>query len=280
MIARVRAVTAAATAVGSRLNVRSSMSANTGRAPTWMIVFAVATKLKALVITSSPGPMPCASRARWRAAVPEETAIAWPTPKRAANSDSRAATCGPWTSMPESSTARTAAFSSSPMSGREIGMCGAAGPRAPTAGSFVSVTRSPCSTFLSVAPSARPAARIAHRGTLSCWRSGAAGSARAPGGRGERSQSPELETQVVLEIRRVDHAVDGDREEREEDPERQGPPLRCAPQPAPHPGRGGGAEDPYERRQAQQAGLGPEGEEDVVGVRGRVVALRVEGRDA
>ena len=52
------------------------MSTNTGRAPLWLMVLAVATKVKGVVITSSPGPTPSAARERRSASVPEAT----PTP--------------------------------------------------------------------------------------------------------------------------------------------------------------------------------------------------------
>src|SRR3989304_5226769 len=49
---------------------RASMSTNTGRAPVYRMAAAVATKVNGTVITSAPGPMPAASRARCRALVP------------------------------------------------------------------------------------------------------------------------------------------------------------------------------------------------------------------
>ena len=55
----------------------SRTSANTGVAPEWTITFAVAGQVIGLVITSSPGPIPSASRERCIAAVPEETASTW-----------------------------------------------------------------------------------------------------------------------------------------------------------------------------------------------------------
>ena len=48
---------------GSRLNVCGSMSAKTGTAPRRAAASAVATNVKADVITSSPGPMPSAMKA-------------------------------------------------------------------------------------------------------------------------------------------------------------------------------------------------------------------------
>jgi hypothetical protein len=52
------------------------MSAKTGVAPQWTMVFRVATKVKGVVITSSPGPTPRASNATCRPAVAEETGTA------------------------------------------------------------------------------------------------------------------------------------------------------------------------------------------------------------
>ena len=51
--------------------VSESISVNTGVAPTIPIASAVATKVNAEVITSSPAPMSKALRARCRASVPE-----------------------------------------------------------------------------------------------------------------------------------------------------------------------------------------------------------------
>ena len=76
MMARVLGVTAASTAAGSRLNVLASMSAKTGCAPSYMKQFAEATNEYGDVITSSSGPMPAIRHARWRPAVPLETAAA------------------------------------------------------------------------------------------------------------------------------------------------------------------------------------------------------------
>jgi hypothetical protein len=46
------------------------MSQNTGSAPWWNTAIAVATKLNAGTITSSPGPTPAAASPQWSAAVP------------------------------------------------------------------------------------------------------------------------------------------------------------------------------------------------------------------
>ncbi len=66
--------------------------------------------------------MPCASIARCRPVVPDDVAIAWRAPVSVLKASSRAATRGPWASMPDSSTSMTAAFSSGPIHGREMGI--------------------------------------------------------------------------------------------------------------------------------------------------------------
>ena len=67
-------VTAAAASSGSMLRSPSRTSTNTGVAPVWTITFAVAGQVIGVVITSSPGPMPSATRLRCMAAVPDATA--------------------------------------------------------------------------------------------------------------------------------------------------------------------------------------------------------------
>src|SRR3990170_3512559 len=81
------------------------------------MLLAEAIKVKGVVITSSPGQILCANRAVCRAVVPEVVAIACFTPQNAANASSKAFTLGPWAIMPESSTSRTAFFSSDPIRG-------------------------------------------------------------------------------------------------------------------------------------------------------------------
>ena len=76
MTARVLGVIAAATAAGSMTNVSGSMSTRTARAPQSSTAFAVAGNVYAGTITSSPGPISSARRARWSAAVPDETTAA------------------------------------------------------------------------------------------------------------------------------------------------------------------------------------------------------------
>ena len=66
---------------------------------------------------------PAARAARCWAEVPELTATQWAPPTTwAENSSSKAATCGPWTTMPPARTASTAARSSAPISGLAAGM--------------------------------------------------------------------------------------------------------------------------------------------------------------
>ena len=74
MIAFVRSLTSAGISVGSMLRSPSRTSQKTGVAPQCSITFAVAGHVIGLVITSSPGPTPSASRARWSAAVPDASA--------------------------------------------------------------------------------------------------------------------------------------------------------------------------------------------------------------
>ena len=71
MIAFVRSVTSAGIRAGSMLRSPSRTSQKTGVAPQCSITFAVAGHVIGLVITSSPGPTPTASSARWSAAVPD-----------------------------------------------------------------------------------------------------------------------------------------------------------------------------------------------------------------
>ena len=92
---------------------RGSMSTKTGRAPVYSIAATVATKVNGTVTTSSPGPTPAASSARWSALDPLLTPMACPTPQAAANSASKANTSSPSTYWPEASTPSTAASMSS-----------------------------------------------------------------------------------------------------------------------------------------------------------------------
>ena len=54
---------------GSMFQVASSISANTGLAPTYRAQLAEAAKVIGVVMSSSPGPRPIAITAMWRAAV-------------------------------------------------------------------------------------------------------------------------------------------------------------------------------------------------------------------
>ncbi len=73
-------------------------------------------------ITSSPGPTPVASSARWSAVVHDVVATAWAAPTRAATTRSNSATFGPCVTQPLESTSATARASASPNSRRVSGM--------------------------------------------------------------------------------------------------------------------------------------------------------------
>src|SRR3989441_2151426 len=122
MTAAVLRVMTEATFVGSMLYDDRSMSTKTGLAPQRRTVDAVAKNVRGGITTSWPGPISCASRATWRAAVPFVTAIACFRPRSLANAFSNASTFGPWASIPDARTSRTAASSSSPRIGRAIGI--------------------------------------------------------------------------------------------------------------------------------------------------------------
>ena len=107
---------------GSMLKVSFSMSAKTGRAPVNRIELAEAMNVKGEVMTSSPSPIPCASRAMCRAAVPELTATAYLVPMNLAKASSSSSTFLPWARMPDFNTAVTALISSSPMTGLAMGI--------------------------------------------------------------------------------------------------------------------------------------------------------------
>ncbi len=77
MTALVRSPARLSTASGARQKF-SSMSANRAVAPDCRTAFSVAAKVNGVVITSSPAPMPRASRVATSAVVPLFTAIAWP----------------------------------------------------------------------------------------------------------------------------------------------------------------------------------------------------------
>src|SRR5207245_4012517 len=122
MTAAVWRVSTGASFVGSMLYDERSMSTKTGFAPHRRTVDAVAKNVRGGITPSWPGPMPCASSATWRAAGPVVTAIACFRPRSLAKAFSNASTFGPWASIPDARTSRTAATSSSPRRGRAIGI--------------------------------------------------------------------------------------------------------------------------------------------------------------
>src|SRR3989442_17141 len=75
-MARVRGVMAASILVTSMLRVRGSISTNTGDAPASQIASAVAKNVLDTVMTSSPGPIPRATKTSRSASVPELTPTA------------------------------------------------------------------------------------------------------------------------------------------------------------------------------------------------------------
>ncbi|MNW47663.1 hypothetical protein D3C74_250030 [compost metagenome] len=100
----VRVVNAASRLSRSRLYVNGSTSAKTGSAPTRLIASAVAKNVNGVVITSSPGPIPAASKAMTSASVPEFNAIACLVPKYSAASCSNCLTWLPIMNAASSST--------------------------------------------------------------------------------------------------------------------------------------------------------------------------------
>src|SRR5439155_20045389 len=79
--------------------------------------FAVAGQVIGVVITSSPGPTPSATRERCSAAVPDANARTCFASKYSAMRRSSSAARGPVVSQPERSVSATAAISSSPIAG-------------------------------------------------------------------------------------------------------------------------------------------------------------------
>ena len=86
------------------------------------MVFAVEAKVSGVVMTSSPGPMPCVSSARCSAAVQELTATQCFAPTYAANCFSNSMVRGPFAHQPERMAAASASTSASEMSGRQNGI--------------------------------------------------------------------------------------------------------------------------------------------------------------
>src|SRR5258706_16216685 len=74
------------------------------------------------VITSSPGPISTAIRARWSALVQLDTAHACDAPTDAANSRSKAATSGPCVTQPDRIARDAASASRSSIHGRATGI--------------------------------------------------------------------------------------------------------------------------------------------------------------
>src|SRR5215211_1162472 len=114
--------TAAPAASESRVRVTGSMSQKTGVAPSYSKTLVEATKVSGLVITSAPSPQPRALTPRWRAAVPLETATAYPSPSQSAKSCSNWSSFGPRESEPERTTSSSSSSSRSPSSGRASGI--------------------------------------------------------------------------------------------------------------------------------------------------------------
>ena len=102
-----------------------STSAKTGSAPQNSTACAVATWVIAGTTTWSPGPTPCAYRARWSPAVQDDSVTACATPTRAAKALSKASETGPCTSCGPARTRVTASISSGPSIGRPNGIIGA-----------------------------------------------------------------------------------------------------------------------------------------------------------
>ena len=96
-IALVRLVIALRIASGSMLRVSLSQSTSTAVQPAIQIASAVAKKVLALVISSSPGPSPRAMKVSHSASVPLPTPIAYLEPAYVASCSSNFLSIGPWT---------------------------------------------------------------------------------------------------------------------------------------------------------------------------------------
>src|SRR5208283_2721770 len=103
------------TSAASRFKVPGSTSTKTGVAPARTIALAEAKKLKAVVITESPGLTPAATSASQSASVPDAHPTAPAAPVIAAISRSSACTSGPRMKLWESHTRSIAASTSSRM---------------------------------------------------------------------------------------------------------------------------------------------------------------------
>src|ERR1700693_1789507 len=113
MMALVLEVSFLETSRGSRFNVSSETSANTGVAPWYKMQLAVAQKVMGVVTASSPAPSPAANAAPCNAAVPELKVTACRAPTRAANCSSNSAIFGPVVSQSDLRTSTTASISAS-----------------------------------------------------------------------------------------------------------------------------------------------------------------------
>ena len=103
-MAAVRGVSAASMAAGSISAVLGSTSAKTTFALAAITASAVAKYVLGGMMTSSPSPIPAASRVNCKAAVPELTPIACSVPTYAASIDSKCVTSGPPVNADEAST--------------------------------------------------------------------------------------------------------------------------------------------------------------------------------
>src|SRR3989338_9640326 len=83
------------------VKVSGATSTSTGAPPQKRTQLAEAVKVRVGTMTSSPGPMPAAKQAAWRAAVPLETAVAYLAPTFWAIFDSNDSIVGPWVIQPE-----------------------------------------------------------------------------------------------------------------------------------------------------------------------------------
>ena len=106
MTPAVRSVTRPAASSRSRFRVSGSTSANTGVPPASTTHSAVAKKLKAGTITSSPGARSSARRASTRASVPLATPTQPAAPSQLAKAFSKARTSGPRTKAVSARTPR------------------------------------------------------------------------------------------------------------------------------------------------------------------------------
>ncbi len=117
MIARVLGVIAASTAARSRLRVTRSQSTKTGVAPTLTIMLRTVKKLWALVITSSPAPMPASCSATSTAAVADVSTRTGRPPQNSESDSSNRRTHGPLARCPDRRTSPTPAMVASSSTG-------------------------------------------------------------------------------------------------------------------------------------------------------------------